>query len=78
MRNSLEFKTLINIKRNLFLSAKRGDAQGVTAWGRADQLLNKKETVDRDLKKIILPSFSPIGKKSNSKKELPSKKDPIK
>ena len=75
LRNSLEFKTRINIKKNLFLSAKRGDAQGVTAWGKADQVLNKKETVDGDRKKIILPSFSPISDKSKSKKDRSSKKD---
>ena len=78
LRNSLEFKTWINIKKHLFLSAGRGDAQGVTTWGRADHLLNKKETVDGDLKKIILPSFSSISDGSKSKKDLPSKKDSIK
>ena len=78
LKNSLEFKTLINIKKNLFLSAKVGDAKGVTAWGRADQLLNKKESVDGDLKKIILPSFSSISEKRKSKKDLPSKRDSIK
>ncbi len=75
LRNSLEFKTRINIKKNLFLSAKRGDAQGVTAWGKADQVLNKKETVDGDRKKIILPSFSPISDKSKSQKDRSSKKE---
>lgn len=75
LRNSLEFKTRINIKKNLFLSSKKGDAQGVTAWGRADQLLNKKELIDEGRKKIILPSFSLISDKSKSKKDLHSKKD---
>ena len=78
LRYSLEFKTRINIKKNLFLSAKRGDAKGVTAWGRADQLLNKKESVDEDRLKVVLPSFSPIGTRSKSQKDLPSKKNTIK
>ena len=75
LRNSLLIKTQKNIKKNLFLSAKRGDALGVTAWARADQLLNKKELFDEDHLKAVLPSFSSISDKSKSQKDLPSKKD---
>jgi len=75
---SLLFKTRKHVKMNLFLSARRGEAQGVTIWGRADQLLNKKETVDGDRIKVILPSFSSISDNGESKKDIPSKKDSTK
>ena len=75
LSNSLLFKTRINIKKNLFLSARKGDAEGVSKWGRADQILDKKERVDGERRKIILPSFSSISDKSKSKKDIPSEKD---
>ena len=75
LSHSLLSKTRIHIKKNLFLSARRGDAQGVMIWGRADQLLNKKERVDGDRKKIILPSFNLINQMSRSEKDPSSEKD---